>query len=236
MSDKINLQSLLDIQPQKNMSDRIYEKICGLIRSGELEEGYVFPNETVLCEQLSVGRSTIREAYKALELSGYVTRSKRGTVVNGRSEILSAAPLKTIITNSSREDFVEFRLMLESQTAYLAALRANDDDIVLLTKIHKRFEKAQLIEAYEQMSDIDKEFHEAVAGASHNNLMVTAMTAVSGEWAQQTRNNFFNVEKNSPEKIEGITRTHKALIDAIADHDSERAREIMTEHISEVSK
>lgn len=75
------LQHLLDTRPQKNMSDMIYEKISQLIQSGEFPEGYVFPNESALCEMLSVGRSTIREAYKALELSGFVTRTKRGTTV-----------------------------------------------------------------------------------------------------------------------------------------------------------
>lgn len=86
MSNPIHqLQDLLNVRPQKNMSDMIYEKISQLIQTGEIPEGYIFPNESVLCEQLSIGRSTIREAYKGLELSGYVTRSKRGTIVNSYS-------------------------------------------------------------------------------------------------------------------------------------------------------
>lgn len=79
MSNPLNqLQSLLSVRSQKNMSDMVYEKISMLIQNGDIPEGYVFPNEAVLCEQLAIGRSTIREAYKALELSGYVTRTKRG--------------------------------------------------------------------------------------------------------------------------------------------------------------
>ena len=48
------LQSLINTHPKKNMSDMIYEKISQLIQSGEFPEGYIFPNEAVLCEQLSV--------------------------------------------------------------------------------------------------------------------------------------------------------------------------------------
>lgn len=87
MTNEINLQQLMGFETQKNVSDRLYQKISELIMSGELQEGYTFPNETVLCEQLSVGRSSLREAYKALELSGYVTRTKKGTVVNSRTSI-----------------------------------------------------------------------------------------------------------------------------------------------------
>ena len=92
------------------MSDMIYEKISQLIQSGELPEGYVFPNETVLCEQLSIGRSTIREAYKGLELSGYVTRTKRGTVVNSYSVILEATPLKAVIHGARETEFQKILL------------------------------------------------------------------------------------------------------------------------------
>lgn len=87
------------------MSDMVYEKISLLIQNGDIPEGYVFPNEAVLCEQLAIGRSTIREAYKALELSGYVTRTKRGTVVNSYSTILEATPLKAVVRNSDGEFF-----------------------------------------------------------------------------------------------------------------------------------
>ena len=93
--------SALNVQPAQNMSDRLFNRISQMIMSGKLPEGYVFPNEAVLCEQLHVGRSTIREAYKALELSGYVTRSKRGTFVNSKLDILSATPMKEAFAAAS---------------------------------------------------------------------------------------------------------------------------------------
>ena len=86
------------------MSDMVYEKISMLIQNGDIPEGYVFPNEAVLCEQLAIGRSTIREAYKALELSGYVTRTKRGTIVKGGNPWGQRGRFSGIPANVGRPD------------------------------------------------------------------------------------------------------------------------------------
>ena len=66
MQQSVNkLGELLDLPPQTSMTDLIFKRISNLILEGKLSEGYVFPNETVMCEELGVGRSTLREAYKA---------------------------------------------------------------------------------------------------------------------------------------------------------------------------
>lgn len=235
MPENTNLQNLLDIQPQKNMSDKIFEQISALIRSGELKEGYVFPNEAVMCEQLSIGRSTIREAYKALELSGYVTRSKRGTVVNGQAAILRATPLKTMVGQSSDQDFLEFRLMLEGQTAFLAALRATNEDLKQLKSTQIRLQAAASEGDCEKMAALDKQFHEEIAAASHNLLMITAMAAVADAWESETKKNFFHIAKTNSDTLREIIGDHQEILAAIENRDPETAKERIIAHISHVS-
>lgn len=230
-----DLPNLLHIQPQQNMSDRIFEQISELIRSGELPEGYVFPNETVLCEQLSIGRSTIREAYKALELSGYVTRSKRGTTVNGVSSILGATPLKVMVSHSSEQDFLEFRLMLEAQTAALAAHRADPDELASLQNILDSLVLAKEKGDSEDMVQLDRRFHEGIASASHNPLMITSMAAVSEAWENETKRNFFKAGTHNSDVLDQMTLQHQNILNAIQNHDSDTARTLMVEHITYVS-
>ena len=43
------------VSSSKSMSDKLFDEISQRILSGELPEGYVFPNEAVLCEELRVG-------------------------------------------------------------------------------------------------------------------------------------------------------------------------------------
>lgn len=230
-----DLPNLLHIRPQQNMSDKIFERISDLIRSGELPEGYVFPNETILCEQLSIGRSTIREAYKALELSGYVTRSKRGTTVNGASSILGATPLKAMVSHSSEQDFLEFRLMLEAQTAALAAQRATSDELASLQSTLDSLVSAREKGDSESMIQLDRNFHEGIASASHNPLMITAMAAVSEAWENETKRNFFHAGSKNSDVLNQMTLQHQNILNAIHIQDPDSARKLMLEHISYVS-
>ena len=234
-SDTNDLQFLLDIPTQKNMSDRIFEQISTLIRKGELPEGYVFPNEAVLCQQLNIGRSTIREAYKALELAGYITRSKKGTVVNDSSAILEATPLKNLAEDSTREDFKEFRLMIELQTASSAADKATKKDVDILTDIQNRFLESNASSDFERITDIDVEFHKAIANATHNALIIASMTAVSSVWEKEIKNNFrraLNLDKNV---INKTIKQHQTILDAIIARDASAARKAMLEHIEDMS-
>lgn len=234
MTETITLKDMLDIQPQKNMSDKIYEQISQLIRSGELPEGYVFPNETVMCEQLKIGRSTIREAYKALELSGYVTRTKRGTIVNGTSAILSSMPLKKAVNDSSEQDFYEFRQMLEECTAGLAAKRADEEEMKGLREIHSQFLTAYQNGRYDKMEELDKKFHEKIAAATHNFLLITAMAAVSEAWEQGVRRNFQQMVETRPHQLNEVIESHQKILDAVQSHDPEVARKWMLDHISKI--
>lgn len=216
------------------MSDMVYEKISMLIQNGDIPEGYVFPNEAVLCEQLAIGRSTIREAYKALELSGYVTRTKRGTIVNSYSTILEATPLKAVIRGASGEDFLEFRLMLEGQTAALAAERATPDEVRQLRKIHDELVEARLNGNYDRIALLDRNFHEAIAAYTHNPLMITCMAAIAEACETQTREDFSNLS-SLVDTLDQMASMHHAILDSIRNQSPGEAMTNMLNHIAGVA-
>jgi len=72
MIERNNVVDKLRLNLPGNAADLLAEKIRSHIISGEIPAGYIFPNETVFCEQLGVSRSTLREAYKALESTGFI--------------------------------------------------------------------------------------------------------------------------------------------------------------------
>lgn len=235
MPNTVNpLQDLLNIRPQKNMSDMIYEKISQLIQNGSLPEGYTFPNETILCEQLSIGRSTIREAYKALEFSGYVTRTKRGTVVNSYAVILESTPLKAVIHGASHQDFLEFRLMLEGQTAALAAERAAPEEADRLQQLQDKLILARQNTDYNEIAALDRSFHESIANYSHNPLMITSMAAIAEACENETRESFSRLSVLS-ETLDQIVYLHQAIIDSIRNQSPGEAMTHMLNHIAGVS-
>ncbi len=225
------LQDLLNTRPHKNMSDMVYEKISQLIQSGEFPEGYVFPNEAVLCEQLSIGRSTIREAYKALELAGYVTRTKRGTMVNSTSTILEATPLKAFVCNADEESFLEFRLMLEGQTAALAAERATPDEIQELRKLHTELVEIRFSRDYEQVAPLDRKFHNSIAAYTHNPLMIASMTAIAETCEMQTKEAFSDND-SVLDSLDHLISMHQGILDAIRNQSPSEAMTSMLNHIA----
>lgn len=231
----IKISDFLDIAPMQSMSDKIFSELSKLIQNGTLPEGYTFPNESVLCEQLHVGRTSLREAYKALELSGYVTRTKRGTVVNGKSAIIGATPLKVSMEQSSEKDFVEFRTMLEAEAARLAALRATEEDLAEMEDLLNQIAEVRKEDRYEDMMYLDRDFHKALAAGSKNSLIMDTMLAMAEVWNRETKINFFKAAVSQPEILDEMTLQHKKLMLALRKKDPELAASVMIDHIRYVS-
>ena len=58
---------------EKTLSQRIAERIIKYILEENLQPGDKLPNETVMCERLNVGRSSLREAMRAHEYHNVIT-------------------------------------------------------------------------------------------------------------------------------------------------------------------
>jgi GntR family transcriptional repressor for pyruvate dehydrogenase complex len=229
-----NLKELVGLSAYSSVCDRLYQRISGLIMSGELEEGYMFPNESVLCEQLNVGRTTLREAYKALELSGYITRSKRGTVVNSRSAIINATPLKKLFGSASNEDFTQFRLMVESESASLAAANASLSDVEALDRVIDQLRDARDLGDHDRLMELDDEFHVRIARMSGNSLIGSIVIVMAEEWREGIRRNFEAVFRGDREKIDRMIEHHSSIAGAIRARDA-KAGSLMAEHIREMT-
>lgn len=63
------------------ISGEIIDQIVAMVRMGRLKAGEKLPSERELGKFFNVGRSSIREALKALETIGITQRAKKGTIV-----------------------------------------------------------------------------------------------------------------------------------------------------------
>lgn len=233
--DTSPLDELFSPEPKRSMADELYERLRNMIREGRLEEGYVFPNETEMCRQMHVGRSTLREAYKQLALAGYITRTKRGTYVNDREAVLSAIPLKAVVEEASAEEFREFRYMLECQTAALAAEHATEEDLAELESVQARLLQARDALDAKTMMRLDKAFHVGIASATHNQLFIVSVYAVSAVWNAQVLRNFTHAVEEDQTVLDLMASDHEAVLSAIRTHDVQLAQEAMRTHITHVS-
>lgn len=226
-SDKNNPLLKLVNTPVANISDQLFEKMRSLIITGELPAGYVFPIETQLCEQLHVGRSTLREVYKALATSGYITRSKTGTYVNDRKSVICATPLNVSVQYSGANDVYAFRRMLETENAACAAANATAVDL-------QRIKEALQLQPYAEkdlqtLVKNDIKFHQRIAEATHNTLLLQTMLHMQGIIEKVSIFAFSKALESDMQLQFGDL--HQQIYEAIRDRDPESAANIMKRHM-----
>jgi GntR family transcriptional repressor for pyruvate dehydrogenase complex len=226
----IRRQFLTPVSRTTLTGDISRKMVTHLIR-GDWASGERIPSERELCQQLGVGRASLREALKALEIMGMIeTRLGDGTYVCQRSEFLSR-PLLWAITSSSEaeiQELVEARKLIEVELAGLAAERATPSDLKEIGLHLDEMENSTGDLNQFQRSDIA--FHLAIAQASHNRILMNALLLIR---------NLLQNWIGSALKIEGVAETalkqHQRIFMGIAKKNSSAARAEMQTHLQEMA-
>ncbi|MFC1579892.1 FadR/GntR family transcriptional regulator [Thermodesulfobacteriota bacterium] len=161
--------------------EEVSSKIKTLVFEGALTPGDKLPSETELATQFNVGRQTVREALRILELSGFITVQKGyggGSIV--QDTILSQ------ISNLFSDAFQMEKITLEQiTTARIAIERAilehaiDNADLGDLRALEDNLARAQK-KADQGMMCIEEniEFHKLLAEASKNPVFVVVAESV----------------------------------------------------------
>ncbi|WP_263432762.1 FadR/GntR family transcriptional regulator, partial [Metabacillus rhizolycopersici] len=163
---------------------QIYNQILSEIQSGSFKIGDKLPAERELCEQFGVSRAPIRQALSALELNGYIySRQGEGVYVKNNQPATEIQNAAIILEAVSPEDIVETRMNIEPIIVKFAAQRATDEDIEDLRSTIKKMEEETKAGVY--VPETDEQLHNGIAKASHNDLFINIMTAISNAMKQQ---------------------------------------------------
>ena len=144
------------IESNVSVYKKVVSQIQNMIMSGELKKGDRLPPERQLAEMLQVGRPTVKQAISALEAMGIVTsRQGDGNYITSDSEtVFSPLVMQFYLDNGEMDDLLEFRYILETQMAALAATKITTEQIrefdALMAEI-----KAEIPEG----TDVDKRTH-----------------------------------------------------------------------------
>lgn len=224
--------ALLTRVTRTTLTADIYSQLVAHLINGAWREGERIPPERELSNQLGVGRTSLREALKALEIMGMIeTRLGDGTYVCHRSEFLSRPLLWAIIGSDHTEakELVEARRVIECELVGLAAERATPEDLKEIGDHLDRMETHLVDLVAFQEADID--FHLAVAKAAHNRILQNALQLIRNlmhQWIGKA----LAQEGAALRAVEH----HKHIFLAIAKRDSERARLAMREHLDTMGR
>lgn len=154
-----------------SLVDQVIDQLKEQITSNSWQMHAKIPTETVLAEQLGVGRNTVREAVRALTHAGLLEcRQGDGTYVRATSE-LSGAMLRRLRAAEQLE-ILEVRRALEVEAARLAATRRSDADIARIETALAERERAWEVGEPNAFVEADLAFHVAVVQATHNLVLI----------------------------------------------------------------
>ncbi|MFK8251153.1 FadR/GntR family transcriptional regulator [Ancylobacter terrae] len=207
----------------------MYEQILDRIVSGAMVEGDKLPSESQLCDIYGVSRPVVREALSRLQADGVVvSRHGSGSFVQRRPNQAFAllAPIGDV---ADLMRCMEFRVALEGEAAYLAALRRTDADI---DRMKRAFDDLERVIANSEVgSEADQAFHVAIAGAAQNRLFVHAL----GIFAEHTLRGIELARKlslrRSARRLQTVQQEHQRILEAIEAEEADEAREAMRTHI-----
>jgi len=165
---------------------RAFEEICEQIRreiqSGALATGDKLPSERELAEQFEVSRSTVREAFRILEIGGILSLHKGvkggAIVMHGDTKPITQTMEDLLSLGTlSLEDYTEARVCIQREIIRLACERATEEDFTALEANIAQLRAAGDRIGVTERTRLTQEFYALLAAATRNRAMSMMMTA-----------------------------------------------------------
>jgi DNA-binding GntR family transcriptional regulator len=200
------------------LHDEVVRKLSGMILRGDLAPGSRVP-ERLLCEQLAISRTPLREALKVLASSGLVElRPARGAWI---------APLRA---TEVAETF-EVLALLERRAGALAAPRLDDAAVRALERLHEAMIAHGRGPDSEAMLRLDLRIHRGIVEAAGNRTLVQVHEglAIKVERARY-------LAAISPERVRHSMQEHEVILAAIQARDPDGMAEALHMHCLRTSE
>jgi len=217
----------------------VYEQVATRLRQrirlGLLPVGERLPPERLLAEQLGVSRVTLRDALGILQGEGLIERRRGaggGAVIVGRHTSPVEARAELCRQTATFVRILELRLVIEPGAARLASERRTEDDLRRLELSIEGMQCAVRLgrDGVGEFHRADSIFHLTIAAASRNPYLYEAV--------EKARSRLFTpmaaIEKQ--ELQQDSVAEHRAVLEAIADGDGDRAASDMEHHLREARR
>lgn len=215
----------------KHLASNIAAALKGRISSSEWMALGRLPSERDLAEEFGVARNTIRRAVDILIAGGVVMRRV------GRGTFLSAADASSLagtiarMEGASPADIMEIRQLLEPAAAGFAATHASENELNAVHEAHRIAVDARDLATFEHW---DAEFHHRIFACSRNDFLREVHHLVR---IFRNRSPWFDMKRRSftEERRQRYCHEHEAILMALRQRDSDRAKEAMLVHLRAVA-
>ncbi|MEU6148332.1 FCD domain-containing protein [Streptomyces sp. NPDC047081] len=205
------------------------------ILDGRLRAGEKLPSERDLVNALGVGRTSVREALRALEAMGIIeartgSGPDAGSMITGRTTpaLANLLRLHLALAQISLADLVETRVQLERSAARGAAAARTPEDIDRLAQLITAMKSPEL--EHQQFNALDTEFHVTVARISGNALTADLMQALRDAVESRMVAAFARLS-DWRSVADAVVAEHEGILRAIEKSDPDAAADLVGEHI-----
>jgi DNA-binding FadR family transcriptional regulator len=199
----------------KNFHGYTRDRLGRAILMGQYAVDTCLPPEPLLCAELGVSRTVIREAVKSLVAKGLLsTGPKVGTRVlpnahwNWFDPDVVAWQAQCGLTPEFLKDLQELRRVVEPAAVRLAAERASPEDIAQIEAAYAGMKQA--VEVGGDYVTHDLRFHEGLLQASHNRMLVQMSKALNALLRTS-----FELSTRIKDGAKNSLPLHRSVLDAV---------------------
>jgi GntR family transcriptional regulator, transcriptional repressor for pyruvate dehydrogenase complex len=203
---------------KRRLSDEVTAQIRARIAAGELGPGDKLPAERQMADSFAVSRGAVREGLRNLELAGVVSMQHGvhgGAFITHGDPGLMSDNLKDLfhLGGVSLSDLTEARIWIETLVSRIVCERGTEEDFSALTANVDEAEELYQQGRFDDKIDVNVEFHNILARATHNAMMVMMMGAlmeVMRDFAHDTGGERHDLTIKARRKFLKLLRTRDA--------------------------
>src|SRR5919109_5322129 len=215
-----------------SLSSQIVADVRDALFAKKLKPGEFLGTENDLAARFGVSRIVARDALRTLQALGIVDikmgKGGGARIARGNPRLFAEAlAVQLDLTGVSASEIMDAQRAIECLAAELAAMNATADDHVRLRQL--------IADAKRRIDDVgaftrsSREFHLAVAEASHNRVLVVQLVSLQHvSWPAHN-------PTLTPAVARRVLDAHKQLASLIEMRDAAGARRLMDEHVKMIA-
>lgn len=210
------------------IAEYLAQAIVHEIVSRKLPPGTQLPSESHMLEEYGVGRGSLREALRILEIHGIIALKPgpNGGPIVGRTDVRDFGRMSSLFFHLSGATFnqlLDARLVLEPLMVRLAAERRAQELAGQLADA-----RSTHVEDDEAYFEATKDFHQAVASMSDNPVLNLFSASLETLFRDQISGLLSPVDERRH-----VLEVHSAIEQAISHGQATKAERLMREHMQQ---
>lgn len=216
-----------------DIRSKAYEIVLQYIKqkiiTGELQRGEKLPPERELADTLGVGRNSVREALRILEIMGVIT-SEHGAgnyiSCNFRKNLVESMTMMFLLEELDYQQVSQLREAVELKAVELAVDRITEEQLEELRFVQHELQTSS-DEAYR--AAMDKKLHYIIAHASQNVMISQILDALSDVIDIFICNMRGKIITNLGNR-QPLQQVHDSIVEGLSRRDKKMVHNAMREH------